>query len=96
MKGSFMLFYKLFFIGLVLVMPLFSDHKEGKEIFNEASCLDCHNHEDFGDKKSEVKFFKQLEDRVQACQLSESDELFDDEVHSVAKYLNKEFYKLKK
>lgn len=70
--------------------------EEGKVLFNEASCLDCHNHEDFGDEKSKLKMFKGIEARVQACQLSESDELFDDEVHDIAKYLNKEFYKFKK
>ena len=70
--------------------------EEGKQLFHEASCLECHNYEDFGSKTTKIKMFKALEDRVQACQLSESDELFDDEVHDIAKYLNKEFYKLKK
>jgi len=87
---------KILFFLVLLSSVVFSDVHEGKEIFNEASCLECHNLEDFGTKKSKVKVFKQLEARVQACQLSESDALFDDEVHSIAEYLNKDFYKLKK
>ncbi|MDF1881193.1 cytochrome c [Sulfurimonas sp. MAG313] len=88
-------YFKIFFVFILLSTSLFSDAKEGKELFNQASCLQCHNHEDFGNKNTELKMFKDIEARVQACQLAESDELFDEEVHDIAKYLNKDFYKLK-
>lgn len=85
----------------ILVLFLFSSFayaevSKGKVLFDAGSCLECHNHEDFGNKKSKIKMFKQLEARVQACQLAGGDGFFDDEVHDVSKYLNKEFYKLKK
>jgi len=78
-------------------VPLaFCSEKEGKTLFDSGSCLECHNHEDFGDEKSKIKMFEQLEARVHACQLAGDDGLFDDEVHSISKYLNKDFYKLEK
>jgi len=88
-------------IKIILVLCSFSalayaDVKEGQTLFNEGSCLECHNNEDFGDEKTKIKMFKQLESRVQACQLAGDDGLFDDEVHDIAKYLNKDYYKLKK
>jgi len=82
---------------LLFLSPLaFAQPIEGKKLFNEGSCLQCHNQEDFGNEKSKIKMFKQLEARVQACQLAGNDGFFDDEVHGIAKYLNKDFYKLKK
>lgn len=87
---------KIAFIFLSLSLTVNAEVKEGKVLFDKGSCLECHNYEDFGDKKSKIKMFKQLEARVQACQLVGDDELFDDEVHDISKYLNKDFYKLKK
>jgi len=91
-----MWYIKILFIFLSFNTLVYSDVKKGKVLFNEASCLECHNLEDYKNKITKVKKFKQLEARVQACQLAGDDGLFDDEVHSISKYLNKEFYKLKK
>jgi len=91
-----MLSFKISVVLLFFSSLVFAEQDEGKKLFDTGSCLECHNHEDFGDEKSKIKMFKQLEARVQACQLAGDDELFDDEVHSLSKYLNKDYYKLKK
>ncbi|PHR58439.1 MAG: hypothetical protein COA44_03065 [Arcobacter sp.] len=91
-----MLHSKIIILMLLFVSFTYAEVTKGKQLFNEGSCLECHNHEDFGTKKSKIKMFKQLEARVQACQLAGNDGLFDDEVHDLSKYLNKDFYKLKK
>ena len=91
-----MLIYKILLVLFLFLSVAYGEVSKGKVLFNEGSCLECHNHDDFGDKKSKIKMFKQLEARVQACQLVGDDAFFDDEVHDVAKYLNKDFYKLKK
>jgi len=91
-----MRFIRTLFIFLSFNAVLYSDVKTGKTLLNEGSCLECHNLEDYKNNKTKIKKFKQLEARVQACQLAGDDGLFDDEVHSISKYLNKEFYKLKK
>jgi len=89
-----MLNLKMMFI-LLFCSSLAFANDEGKELFDTGSCLECHNHEDFGDEKSKIKMFKQLESRVQACQLAGDDQLFDDEVHSLSEFMDKEYYKLK-
>ena len=58
--------------------------------------MECHNIEDFTDKNAKADSAVRIEDFVSACQISNSDEWFDDEVHDVASYLNKEYYKHKK
>lgn len=79
---------------LVLTTSAFAGAEEGKEMFNEANCMECHNTSDFTNSKK-VHSFKQLEQRVQACQLNSDAGWFDEDVTDVAKYLNKDFYKFK-
>jgi len=86
---------KTVFVFLLLVSQLFADAKEGKELFDQAACLECHNLEEFSSKKTKMKSFQDIESITDACQRNESEEWFDDEVHSVAEYLNEEFYKFK-
>ena len=81
--------------GLLLSTAAFADAEEGQELFDEAKCMECHNNSDF-DESKKVKNFHQLEARVQACQLNTDAGWFDEDTHSVAQYLNKEHYKLKK
>ncbi|MGB5965821.1 MAG: hypothetical protein WBG65_09875, partial [Sulfurimonadaceae bacterium] len=68
--------------------------QQGKEMFDEAKCMECHNSGDFANSKK-VHNFKQLEQRVQACQLNTDAGWFDKDVTDVANYLNKDFYKFK-
>ena len=85
----------LIIAGLALSTAAFADAEEGKEMFAEAKCMECHNSTDFSESKK-VHSFKQLEQRVQACQLNSSAGWFDEDVTSVADYLNQDFYKFKK
>ena len=85
----------LLIAGLMVTTAAFADAEEGKEMFAEAKCMECHNTEDFSESKK-VHDFKQLEKRVRACQLSNSISWFDEDVTSVADYLNQDFYKFKK
>jgi len=81
--------------ALLFSTNAFADEDEGKELFEEAKCMECHNNEDF-DNSKKVKTFHQLEGRVQGCQLNTDAGWFDEDTHAVAEYLNKEHYKLKK
>ena len=85
----------LLIAGLMVTTAVFADAEEGKEMFTDAKCMECHNNEDFTDSKK-VHDFATLEKRVRACQLSNSIQWFDEDVTSVAEYMNEEFYKFKK
>ena len=85
----------LLIAGLMVTTAAFADAEEGKEMFAEAKCMECHNNEDFTESKK-VHSFEVLEKRVRACQLSNSISWFDEDVTSVAEYMNEEFYKFKK
>lgn len=81
---------------IFVVMNLYADLEEAHELFNTASCMECHNEEDFTpQKRAKAENFIDIENRVMACQLANDDQWFDDEVHDVARYLNKEYYKFK-
>ncbi len=81
--------------GLMLTTAAFGGVEEGKAMFQEANCMECHNTADFTGS-TKVHNFKQLEDRVQACQLNSDAGWFDEDVTDVADYLNTDFYKFKK
>lgn len=85
----------LLIAGLIMTTAAFGGVEEGKEMFNEAKCMECHNTSDFSNS-TKVHSFKQLEDRVQACQLNSDAGWFDEDVTDVADYLNHDFYKFKK
>ncbi len=80
---------------LLFTTSVYGGAEEGKEMFNEAKCIECHNTSDFKNSKK-VHSFKQLEARVQACQLNSDAGWFDEDVTDVADYLNHDFYKFKK
>ncbi len=85
----------LLIAGLMMTTAAFGGATEGKAMFDEAKCIECHNTSDFANSKK-VHSFKQLEDRVQACQLNSDAGWFDEDVTDVADYLNQDFYKFKK
>ncbi len=83
-------------IALLLNVCAYAQKEDGKKLFNDATCLQCHNVEDFKDKTvSKVKSFKEMKGMVSACQTQNNALWFDDEVHDVATYLNYEYYHFK-
>ena len=75
---------------------LSADVDEGKELFlDHKECLECHNYEDFKHREKKVNSFKKLHNQVNQCSFSSDTGWFDDEVTSVAEYLNHYFYKYK-
>jgi len=82
-------------VTLLSATAAFGGAEEGKEMFDEAKCMECHNSEDFKASKK-VKDFHQLEARVDACQRNSDAGWFDEDTHDVATYLNKAHYHLKK
>lgn len=80
--------------SLFLSTSLFAiDTENGKELFNEAKCMECHNREDFAVNEKKVKNIEILHQRVQACAINSDAGWFDDELLDVVHYLNKEHYK---
>ncbi len=85
----------LLLTALLVTTSAYAGAEDGKELFEEAKCMECHNAEDF-DNSKKVKNFHQLQTRVDACQRNTGAEWFDEDTHDVAEYLNKEHYKFKK
>lgn len=74
----------------------YADAVRGKQLFDKAQCMSCHNVEDFQNKKiRKAKTFEQMKGRISACQIQHDAQWFDDDEHDVAMYLNKEYYHFK-
>jgi len=81
---------------LLLCTSLYGiDIPNGKELFIEAKCMECHNKEDFAVNEKKVKNMKVLHQRVEACAINSDAGWFDDETLDVVHYLNKEHYEFK-
>lgn len=80
---------------VMLGSSLNADMSEAKELFDGAKCMECHNKEDFKHRKEKVNNFKKLVSSVNSCALASKAQWFDDDVHGVAKYLNKNHYHYK-
>ena len=74
---------------------LFAEHEEAKELFDEAACMDCHNNEDFANRKDKINNFPKLHKAVDACRFGNEAGWFDDESMDVSKYLNAKYYHFK-
>jgi hypothetical protein len=72
-----------------------NDPENGKELFDEAKCMGCHNKGDFKYNQKKVKNMKILHQKVDACAINNGAGWFDDETLDVVHYLNKEYYKFK-
>lgn len=90
MKKIFLIFW------LTISFAAFADDSEGKELFDEAKCMECHNKSDFAGSTSKVKTFHQMDGAVDACQINNNAEWFDEDRKMVSDYLNETFYKFKK
>ena len=81
---------------LLMLSSAHAQMENGKELFNDATCMECHNVEDFKDKNMhKVKSFNEMKGKVSACQIANDAQWFDDEVHDVATYLNHLYYHFK-
>jgi len=80
---------------VMLTSALNADMSDAKELFDGAKCMECHNKEDFKHRKEKVNNFKKLVSSVNSCALATKAQWFDDDVHDVAKYLNKNHYHYK-
>lgn len=71
----------------------YADMKRGKQLFDNADCIACHNVEDFKDKTiRKSKTFEQMKDKVSACQIQNDAQWFDEDEDIVARYLNQEYF----
>ena len=87
---------KISLVITLITSTLFcSDIENGKELFNEAKCMDCHNVVDFKVKKNKITSIKKLHDIVTQCAFRDDIEWFDDDTEDVVNYLNNKYYKLK-
>lgn len=80
---------------LILSNTLYADISDGKEMFNEASCLKCHETTQFKAREEKVNNYKRLHKTVGACAYNNDTGWFDDELDDVVDYLNREFYHFK-
>ena len=67
----------------------------GKKLYTEANCTKCHGAEKYTSKDRKVNSMATLKTFVQGCATNLSLSWFEDDVDSVAAYLNKEYYKFK-
>lgn len=72
-----------------------ADMKEAKALFDEAKCMECHNNEDFKNRKDKVSNFHKLTKSVNDCSSSTDTGWFEEENDDVARYLNNKFYHFK-
>jgi len=82
----------LILISIITLNYLFADVEHGKELFDEAKCVSCHNYEDFKHKKRKANTFDKLYNSVSNCAFNDNVAWFDDETMDVASYLNTTFY----
>ncbi len=65
----------------------------GKKLFTEAKCNQCHTTSVYTKPDRKVKTLKALEAKVRLCDSNLSTNWFDDEIHDVTAYLNQQYYK---
>jgi len=89
---------KKIFAGLMLTAiscsPLSSNlyAADGKAIYSK-NCTGCHGTEIFARPDRKVKNKPDLHNRVRQCSYAIEAKWFDEQITSVADYLNKDFYK---
>jgi cytochrome c553 len=86
------------FVMLILLSTLSaliaSEHKDAKEMFDEAACMRCHNDNSFQVRKERIDNFEKLYSSVQACARNTHAGWFEEDMHKVSRYLNHEYYKM--
>lgn len=79
----------------LLTSNLYAEEGEGKELFTDAKCMECHNNSDFKVNTKKVNNYRRLQKSVNACAINTDAAWFDDETEEVVHYLNKKYYKFK-
>ncbi len=88
----------MFYYKIVLLLTLSAtlanaeQHHEAKELFMDAKCLRCHNVNDFNARKEKIDTFTKLNAQVKACATNTHAGWFEEESHSVSRYLNHSYY----
>lgn len=85
----------LFYSALILLLSsaLYGDEANGKTLYHEAKCTQCHSNDLFMHEDRKIKNLKKLKKQVAWCAHQYDASWFDDEVLDVVDYLNKHFYK---
>lgn len=85
----------LFYSVLVFLLSstLNGDEANGKALYHEAKCTQCHSDDIFMHEDRKIKNLKELKKRIAWCSHQHDTSWFDDEVLDVVDYLNKHFYK---
>lgn len=65
----------------------------GQKLYTQSKCNQCHGTEVFTRKDRKVSNLKSLEAQVRRCDSNLNTNWFDDEIHDVTAYLNKQYYK---
>ena len=66
----------------------------GQKLFTQSRCNQCHTTSVYTRKDRKVNSLKDLEAQVRRCDSNLNTNWFDDEIHDVTAYLNKQYYKL--
>ncbi|HIP80860.1 MAG TPA: hypothetical protein EYH16_00410 [Leucothrix mucor] len=74
-------------------VALAGDVANGKKLFTESKCNQCHGTEVFTKKDRKVTSLPMLEKKVRLCDSNLSTNWFDDDIIDVTAYLNKQYYK---
>ena len=69
--------------------------EEGKEHFDEANCVRCHDSNSFGHREEKVNNINKLSKKVKACEFNTHTGWFEEERAEVVNYLNHEYYHYK-
>jgi len=76
-------------------VALAGDVANGKKLFTESKCNQCHGTEVYTKKDRKVTSLPKLEAQVRRCDSNLNTNWFDDEIINVTAYLNKQYYKFK-
>jgi len=87
--------FNFMLITLLVGSLLQADIAEGKMMFNEAKCVDCHASAHFKHRENKVNSYKKLSSSVNACAISSGVDWFDEDTDSVTRYLNEKHYHYK-
>lgn len=89
--------FKILFLTSLLIFSsaLYANIDQGKELFDENNCINCHDLKQFKYRKNKVHNFNKLHKVVNACAINSGIGLFDDEVKDVSLYLNHNYYHFK-
>ena len=79
-------------LAVFLPVLLYAQNEfDGKKLHDEY-CVSCHTPEIYTRKDRIVKNYRQLEERVRQCELSNELMWFEEEIDAVITYLNTNFY----